>query len=462
MLKFKDIKSVYFVGVGGIGMSALARFFCYEGYSVAGYDRVSTVLTKELEAEGVAIHYEDDVEKIGEVYKDVKTTLVVYTPAIPESHSELRFFNEHGFDVRKRAAVLGLISSGMNSVCVAGTHGKTTISSLTAHLYKQSNVGCNAFLGGIVNNYQTNFLHDSDSSYVVLEADEFDRSFLHLSPHFALLSAMDADHLDIYGDEESINVAFNEFVSKIEPGGVLVHKHGLPVDEANEDIELFSYSIDERADFSVFNLKLEDGIHRFDMHTPFGVIKGLKMGIPGLVNVENAVGAIALAMLGGVEEDEIRNALPQFEGIRRRFQYRIKSDKLVLIDDYAHHPEEINATFKSVKAIYPDKKVTVVFQPHLYTRTRDFAEGFAASLDQFDRVLLLDIYPARELPIEGVSSQIIASAMKLVDVKVVTKADLFEELITEENEVVLTLGAGDIDKEVPVLENKFRSFISDI
>ncbi|MCT4645068.1 MAG: Mur ligase family protein, partial [Carboxylicivirga sp.] len=293
-------------------------------------------------------------------------------------------------------------------------------------------------------------------------ADEFDRSFLYLSPHFALLSAMDADHLDIYGDEESINSAFNEFVSKIEPGGVLVHKHGLPVDEVNEDIELFSYSIEDRADFSAVNLKLEDGIHRFDMYTPFGVIKGLKMGIPGLVNVENAVGAIALAMLGGVEEDEIRNALPQFEGIRRRFQYRIKSDKLVLIDDYAHHPEEINATFKSIKAIYPDKKVTVVFQPHLYTRTRDFAEGFAASLDQFDRVLLLDIYPARELPIEGVSSQIIASAMKLEDVKVVTKADLFEELITEENEVVLTLGAGDIDKEVPVLENKFRSFISDI
>ena len=462
MLQFKDIKSVYFIGIGGIGMSALARFFCYEKLNVAGYDRVTTVLTKELEAEGIKIHYEDNIQNISTEYRDKESTLVVYTPAILETHSELKHFRDQGFDVRKRAAVLGLISSGLNSVCVAGTHGKTTISSLTAHLYKQSSVGCNAFLGGIVNNYKTNFLHDSDSSYVVLEADEFDRSFLHLKPHFALLSAMDADHLDIYGDKESINSAFHEFVSKIEPGGVLVYKQGLPIEDVNSDIELFSYSIEEKADFSAFNLKLEDGIHRFDLHTPFGTIRGLKMGIPGLVNVENAVGAIALAMLGGVESDEIKAALPDFEGIRRRFQYRIKSDELVMIDDYAHHPEEINATFKSVKAIYPDRKVTAVFQPHLFTRTRDFAEEFANSLDQFDRILLLDIYPARELPIDGVTSQMIASMMKSPAVKVVKKADLFDALIEDENEVVLTLGAGDIDKEVPVLEKKFREFISNI
>ncbi|WP_430813030.1 UDP-N-acetylmuramate--L-alanine ligase [Carboxylicivirga sp. RSCT41] len=460
MLQLKDIRSVYFVGVGGIGMSAIARFFKYEGLHVAGYDRVSTVLTKELESEGVSIHYEDDVEQIALNYRDKASTLVVYTPAIPDDHTELSYFRNKGFDVRKRAAVLGLISSGMNSVCVAGTHGKTTISSMTAHLYKQSEVGCNAFLGGIVNNYKTNFLHNANSSYVILEADEFDRSFLHLSPHFALLSAMDADHLDIYGNKESINEAFLEFVDRIEPGGVLLHKAGLDVEDVSDEIEVFTYSIEEKADFSAINIKLIDGLYQFDLKSPFGTIKGLKMGVPALVNVENAVGAIGLALLGGVEADEIKTALPAFEGIRRRFQYRIKSEELVLIDDYAHHPEEINATLKSVKAIYPESNITVVFQPHLYTRTRDFAEGFARSLDVCDRVLLLDIYPARELPIEGVNSAMIAGLMTNKAVKVVSKDGLFEELCREKMEVVLTLGAGDIDKEVPILEEKLKVFIS--
>ena len=460
MLRLEDIKSVYFVGVGGIGMSALARFFKYENLNVAGYDRVSTVLTKELEQEGIAIHYEDDINQVALNYRDKNSTLVVYTPAIPDAHGELTYFKTNGFDVRKRAAVLGLISSGMNSVCVAGTHGKTTISSMAAHLYKQSSVGCNAFLGGIVNNYKTNFLHDANSSYVVLEADEFDRSFLHLHPHLALLSAMDADHLDIYGDKKSIEDAFHEFIERIEPGGVLLHKLGLPVGDVNDDIELFTYSIDEEADFMAFNLVLNDGIHQFDLKTPFGTFRSFKMGIPGLINVENAVGAIGLALLGGVSEEEVRDALPRFEGIRRRFQYRIKSDQLVFIDDYAHHPEEINATIRSVKAIYPDNKITAIFQPHLYTRTRDFAMGFAQSLDQCDRVLLLDIYPARELPIEGVSSMVIASLMKNEHVQLVSKADLYQVLVTEENEIILTLGAGDIDKEVPILEEKLKEFIS--
>ncbi|MCG8578406.1 MAG: UDP-N-acetylmuramate--L-alanine ligase [Bacteroidales bacterium] len=459
-MQLKDIRSVYFVGVGGIGMSAIARFFKYEGLHVAGYDRVATVLTRELESEGISIHYDDNVEQIALNYRDKTSTLVVYTPAIPEDHSELSYFRDKGFDVRKRAAVLGLISGGMNSVCVAGTHGKTTISSMTAHLYKQSEVGCNAFLGGIVNNYKTNFLHNADSSYVVLEADEFDRSFLHLSPHFALLSAMDADHLDIYGDKESINEAFLEFVDKIEPGGVLLHKAGLDIDDVGDEIEVFTYSIEEKADFSAFNIKLIDGLYQFDLQSPFGTVKGLKMGVPALVNVENAVGAIGLALLGGVEPDEIKAALPTFEGIRRRFQYRIKSKELVLIDDYAHHPEEIKATLKSVKAIYPESNITVIFQPHLYTRTRDFAEGFALSLDVCDRVLLLDIYPARELPIEGISSEIIAELMSNEQVKVVGKQDLFDELCKGKLEVVLTLGAGDIDKEVPILEEKLKVFIS--
>ncbi len=460
MLKLEDIKSVYFVGVGGIGMSAIARFFKYEGLNVAGYDRVSTVLTRELQDEGIDIHYEDDIKQIALNYHDKQSTLVVYTPAIPDDHTELNYFLNKGFDVRKRAAVLGLISTGMNSVCVAGTHGKTTISSLTSHLYKQSTVGCNAFLGGIINNYKTNFLHDANSSYVVLEADEFDRSFLQLHPYLALISAMDADHLDIYGDAESLQDAFHEFITKIEAGGVLLCKAGLPVDDVNDDIEIFTYSIDQKADFTAVNLKLVDGLHQFDLKSPFGMIKGLKMGVPGLINAENAVGAIGLALLGGVEDDEIRASLPSFEGIRRRFQYRIKSPELVLIDDYAHHPEEINATYKSVKAIYPKQKLTAVFQPHLFSRTKDFADGFASSLDQFDRILLLDIYPARELPIEGVNSAMIAERMKNSKVEVVSKSELFEAIIQENNEVILTLGAGDIDKEVPILEEKLLQFIS--
>ena len=462
MLQLNDVRNVYFVGIGGIGMSALARFFKYEGRRVAGYDRVSTVLTREVEQEGIDVHYRDDMTQIALNYHDKSNTLIVYTPAISNTHTELAYFMNKGFDVRKRAAVLGLISSGMNSICVAGTHGKTTVSSITAHLYKQSSVGCNAFLGGIANNYKTNFLHDSDSPYVVLEADEFDRSFLCLHPHFALISAMDADHLDIYGDANQVKEAFYSFIALIEPGGVLVHKAGLPIDEVNEDIEIFTYSSEQEGDFYPVNMKLIDGMYEFDLKSPFGTLKKLKMGVPGLVNVENAIGAAALALLGGVEPDEIRCALPAFEGIRRRFEYRIKSDDFVFIDDYAHHPEEINAIVKSVRAIYPDKKLTVVFQPHLYTRTRDFAPGFASALDRCDRVALLDIYPARELPLEGVESKTIMDLMKLNHVAVVPKENLFEHLLKEKNEIVLTLGAGDIDKEVPVLEAEFRALINKI
>ncbi|WP_430810381.1 MULTISPECIES: UDP-N-acetylmuramate--L-alanine ligase [unclassified Carboxylicivirga] len=458
MLELKDIQSVYFVGIGGIGMSALARFFKCEGLHVAGYDRVATVLTSELEVEGIAIHYEDNIEKITLPFRDKKTTLVVYTPAVPSDHKELNYFRDKGFVVRKRAAVLGLISAGMNSVCVAGTHGKTTISSMTAHLYTQSEVGCNAFLGGVVNNYKTNFLHNADSNYVVLEADEFDRSFLQLTPHFALLSAMDPDHLDIYGDDTQISNAFHDFVDKIEPGGVLVYKKGLPLEVSNEDIEIFSYAVDDKADFSAHNIRLVEGLYHFDMATPFGSIKGLQMGVPGLVNVENAVGAIALALLGGVAAEEVITALPSFQGIRRRFQYRIKSDDMVFIDDYAHHPEEIKATLKSVKALYPNLHLTVVFQPHLYSRTRDFASGFAAALDVADRVLLMDIYPARELPMEGVSSEMIANLMMNKNVEVVKRGNLSEALLREQPELVVTMGAGDIDKEVSVLEDHLRRF----
>nr|WP_319401876.1 UDP-N-acetylmuramate--L-alanine ligase [uncultured Carboxylicivirga sp.] len=459
MLKLNEIKSVYFIGIGGIGMSALARFFKQQGKIVAGYDRTSTVLTNTLVNEGIEVSLIDDVNGISPEFKDKTSCLVVYTPAIPANHTELKYFNENGFEVKKRAEVLGLLTRDMEGVCVAGTHGKTTISSMTAHLMKQSNVGCNAFLGGITRNYATNYLHNDQSSYVVMEADEFDRSFLQLTPYLALVSAMDADHLDIYGDASKVTEAFNQFVQLISPGGALLHKEGLPVVLPDEDVEVFTYSAKEEGDFYPYNLKLVDGFYQFNLKTPFGKIMKLQMGVPGLVNVENAVGAIGLALLAGVEEDEIRNALPEFQGIKRRFEYRIREDNLVYIDDYAHHPEEINATVASVRAIYPDKKLTVVFQPHLFTRTRDFVMGFAEALDKCDRVYLLDIYPAREEPIEGVTSNIIADKMKSERVKVCAFEDIVVGLKLNNPEVILTLGAGDIDKLTDELESQLKQFI---
>ena len=459
MMQMNNIRSVYFIGIGGIGMSAIARFFKFEGKNVAGYDRTSTVLTKELEQEGITIHYTDDVDEIALCYRDKSSALIVYTPAIPDDHSELQYFRNKGFTLQKRAEVLGLLTQKRDGVCVAGTHGKTTISTMTAHLFTKSEVGCSAFLGGISNNYKTNFLHSHQSPYVVLEADEFDRSFLHLKPHFALISAMDADHLDIYGDEQQVKAAFNQFVQKIQPGGALVYKAGLPLDEVDEDVELFSYSLEGESDFYATNIKLVDGLYQFDVISPFGKIHKLKLGIPGLVNVENAIGAIALALLGDVDAEEIRKSLVEFKGIRRRFEYKIKSENLVMIDDYAHHPEEINATLASVKDIYPDRKIAVVFQPHLYTRTRDFAAGFAAALDVADQVYLLDIYPARELPIEGVTSELIREKMELKQVEMVSKEDLVEKVKVSKPEVLLTLGAGDIDKMVPVLARELELFI---
>ncbi|MCU4177121.1 UDP-N-acetylmuramate--L-alanine ligase [Carboxylicivirga sp. N1Y90] len=460
MLQLKDIKSVYFIGIGGIGMSALARFFKYEGKEVAGYDRTQTDLTHKLEVEGISIHYTDDVDLISSTFKQQLSCLVVYTPAVPKDHTELNFFRDNGFTVKKRAEVLGLLTQGMDGICVAGTHGKTTISSMTAHLLKQSKVGCNAFLGGITNNYKTNFLHDVKSPYVVLEADEFDRSFLHLKPHFALVSAMDADHLDIYGDAEQVYAAFNEFVSLIGAGGALLHKVGLPINEPDEEVEIFTYSLDEEGDFYPTNLHLKNGLYQFDLQSPFGKISNVTLGIPGLVNVENAVGAMGLALLSGVEEDEIREALPKFSGIKRRFEYHVREEGMVYIDDYAHHPEEINATVKSVRAIYPEKELTVVFQPHLFTRTQDFAEGFAKALDKCDQIFLLDIYPARELPIEGVNSEMILKLMESEKVKVVKKEALLDELLKVKPELVLSLGAGDIDKLVPSLAEGLKDSIS--
>ncbi len=454
MNKIDKVQNVYFVGIGGIGMSAIARFFHLQGLKVAGYDRVETQLTKELQNEGIDVHFEDNIQCIDKAFKQKDSTLVVYTPAIPVGHDELNFFKKEGFTIKKRAEVLGLLTQKMEGVCVAGTHGKTTISTLTAHLFKQSEVGCNAFLGGISQNYNTNFLFDEDSNIVVVEADEFDRSFLQLTPHLALISAMDADHLDIYGNEESVVEAFEQFAQRIQSGGVLVMKEGLPLDDVDEDVEIFTYGMDSKSDFYPENISLVDGNYQFNLRSPLGKIVGLKMGIGGLLNVENAIGAMALAMLGGVEAHEIKVSLPKFKGIRRRFDYRVKSDKVVYIDDYAHHPEEIKATLSSVKAIYPNKKITVAFQPHLFTRTRDFVDGFALALDAADRVVLLDIYPARELPIAGVTSEIIAAKMKNKKVEICSLTDACQVILNQPLEVLLTLGAGDIDKIVPELEKQ--------
>jgi len=459
MLKLDDIKSVYFIGIGGIGMSALARFFKQQGKNVAGYDKTSTALTSTLMDEGIQVTFHDNVDNIPDDFKDPSNCLVVYTPAVPVGHGELNYYRQNNFQVKKRAEVLGLLTRGMEGICVAGTHGKTTISSMAAHLMRQSQVGCNAFLGGITRNYATNFLHDDSSLYVVMEADEFDRSFLQLTPYLALISAMDADHLDIYGEASKVYEAFNQFVQLINSGGALLFKEGLPVELPDEDVEVFTYSAKEEGDFYPFNLRHVDGFYYFNLKTPFGKIMKLQMGVPGLVNVENAIGAIGLALLAGVEEDEIRNALPKFQGIKRRFEYRIREDNLVYIDDYAHHPEEINATVSSVRAIYPGKKLTVIFQPHLYTRTKDFADDFAKALDQCDNVYLLDIYPAREEPMEGVSSKMIADRMKLKQVKWLSFDDLLLDLKKNVPEVVLTLGAGDIDTLTEDLEKQLKQFI---
>lgn len=461
MTGFENIKSVYFIGVGGVGMSALARYFNSMGKNVAGYDRTPTLLTDELAAEGISIHFQDDIALVNEVFKMKQETLVVYTPAIPADHSELCFFKNQEFTLMKRAEVLGLISRSRDAICVAGTHGKTTTSGLVAHILKSSQRGCSAFLGGIANNYNTNFLYDDQSPYVVVEADEFDRSFLHLEPHLALVTSMDADHLDIYGDKNQVKEAFNAFAQKIQPGGALVAKNGLLFDEEllDYELEIFTYGVnDKRADFSAINVKLEENLYRFDLVSPFGRISDLKLGIPGLHNVENAVGASALALLCDVEEDELRAALATYLGNRRRFQYRIKHDDFVFIDDYAHHPAEVKAMIQSLRKMYDKRTLTVVFQPHLFSRTRDFAADFAEALDLADRVLLLDIYPARELPIDGVSSEMLIQKMKNKNSMVVGSETLFDEVVKHPLDLLVTMGAGNIDAMVPILEEKLLSF----
>ncbi len=458
---FEKIKQVFFVGIGGIGMSALARYFHLKGMKVAGYDRTPSVITDSLQTEGVDVIFSDELKLLQPDYKDAGSTLVVYTPAVEASHKQLTYFRNNNYQVYKRSQVLGMITSGSKAVCVAGTHGKTTISTMATHLFTQSKVGCTAFLGGISKNYNTNFLWNSSSRWVVLEADEFDRSFLTLNPHSALISSVDADHLDIYGNRESLLEAFNAFAGKIISNGILVVKNGLPVKwELKGNIKVYTYSLTEKSDFYAVNIEVFNNKCIFDLVTPFGTFINFETGIPGLLNVENAIGACALALLNGVNEEEIRKALPLFSGISRRFDVHLNTPGLVYIDDYAHHPEEIKATIKSIRAIYPKHKLTGIFQPHLYSRTRDFANEFASSLSELDELLLMDIYPARELPIEGISSQIILNKVKNIPARIITVDELTEMLSGHQPQVVVTMGAGDIDREVEKVKEKLISFLN--
>ncbi|RUT78146.1 UDP-N-acetylmuramate--L-alanine ligase [Ancylomarina longa] len=449
-MRIEEFKNIYFIGIGGIGMSAIARYFYYNSKTVFGYDKTKTQLTDELNAEGIGITFNDDIDQIPKNFNSKENTLVVYTPAIPKDNQQLRFFMNNGYYVVKRSRVLGLLSDGLNGIGIAGTHGKTTVSTLTAHIFKTSKLDCNAFLGGISRNYQSNLLLSKHSPWVILEADEFDRSFLQLHPKLALITSMDADHLDIYGEKSELEKSFYTFVDQIKEGGILVHKKGLHI--PHKELPTFTYALTEKADFYACNLLLVDGFYQFDLVYPNGIMRGLKFSYPGKINVENAIAASSIAILSGVEENELRKALASFCGVRRRFDYQIREDNLVFIDDYAHHPKELQESISSVRSIYPTQKITGIFQPHLFSRTRDFANGFAESLNLLDEVILLDIYPARELPIPGITSEIIFDKLK-IPAQLCSKDQLLDILKKKEIEVLLTLGAGDIDKMVHPIKN---------
>lgn len=450
-MEMQKITSVYFVGVGGIGMSALARYFEAKGKHVAGYDKTPSDLTAALINEGIRIHYMDDVALIPADCKQVDSTLVVYTPAIPETHAELNYFRENGFTLMKRAQVLGEITRSERGLCVAGTHGKTTTSSMLAHLLKQSHVDCNAFLGGILKNYNSNLMLSDKSDLAVIEADEFDRSFHWLNPYMAVITAVDPDHLDIYGTPEAYRESFEHFTSLIRPDGCLVMKKGLQLQSRlPKGAKLYTYSATEEADFFARNIRIGNGDIVFDFVTPMGCIEDVKLGVPVKVNIENGVAAMALAQLNGVTDEEIKRGMASFAGPVRRFDFHLKRNDIVLLDDYAHHPAELKASIQSVKELYPDKKITGIFQPHLYTRTRDFAADFAASLSLLDELILLDIYPAREEPIPGVTSQLIFDQVTLKKKRMIKKEELLDLVKKEaaDFQVVLMLGAGNIDRLV--------------
>ncbi len=460
MKSLQNIRNVYFLGIGGIGMSALARYFKFTGRNVAGYDRTPTALTEAMKSEGINVHFEDDIRNIPTNW-DPMSTMAVYTPALPDEHKELTWFRERPIMLMKRAKVLGMICNEKDGVAVSGTHGKTTISTMTANILNKTVDGCGAFLGGVSKNFGSNLLLPKVTSpWIVVEADEFDRSFLHLQPKLALVTSIDADHLDIYGSRDKIIEAFEKFISQIKPGGKLVVRNGLDLDVSKTTAEIFTYSLRSDTDFSTQQLHLntDEGCYDFDIKTPGGVISGCKMSYPGLINVENAVAAASLAFLAGASEDKIKAGLEEYLGVARRFDVRFKNEKCIYIDDYAHHPEELKAVITSVRELYPNREITGMFQPHLYSRTRDFSAEFAASLDLLDRCILLPLYPAREEPIPNVNSEMIFNQMKLGNKFLESKQDALERLRNSNTEVILTMGAGDIDglagEITEILKNK--------
>lgn len=434
-------------------MSAIARYFHAIGKTVAGYDRTATQLTEELIEDGINIHFLDNKALIPEAFfAERENTLVVYTPAVPETHTELRYFQENEYALMKRSQVLGLITTELDALAVAGTHGKTTTSTMVAHIFNES-IGCNAFLGGISSNFKNNLLINKKSRFVTVEADEFDRSFLTLYPKSAIVTAIDADHLDIYGTKLEIENAFKQFVSQIKPDGELILKYGVELDKP-KGLKVYTYGVETKeADFYAQDLKLEKGYYTFCLHTPKGSIKGIKLGIPGRVNVENAVSAAAMALLNGVSAEALKNALCSFKGVKRRFDVKLMTEDVVYIDDYAHHPEEIRAFVSSVRAMFPKRKITGVFQPHLFSRTKDFAGQFADSLGLLDELILLDIYPAREEPIPGITSEIIYNVVSLEEKSMVKLDDLCGFMHNKEFDVLVTMGAGNIDRMVEPIYN---------
>ncbi|MDP4147846.1 MAG: UDP-N-acetylmuramate--L-alanine ligase [Bacteroidota bacterium] len=451
-MDIKSIRKIYFIGIGGIGMSALARYFRFHGAEVNGYDRTDTPLTRELEKEGIAVHYEEDIDKAP---KDAE--LIVYTPAVPPEHSELQYYRQHGYMILKRSDVLGAITNSSFNICVAGTHGKTTTTAMIAHILRHSGYGCNAFLGGIAVNYNSNFWSDRRAVCVV-EADEYDRSFLRLNPDIAVITAMDADHLDIYGTVEEVQQAFVDFSARVKPDGMLLVRQGLSRGADLHAHRRLTYDLRPDADAYPENIHMDSGSYQFDIRVNDWILPGLVLHMGGLHNVENVTAAIAIARALGIEGDRIRDAVAEFRGVKRRFEYIIKRPELVLIDDYAHHPEELRALIGGAKGLFPGWKCTVLFQPHLFTRTRDFAEGFAASLDLADQVFLLPVYPARERPIEGVTSELVAGKMQKGKARVGSKEQLLDYVrdrrkVKEGLELWITAGAGDIDALVgPVKE----------
>ena len=457
-MELKDIKAVYFIGAGGIGMSAIARYFIHRGQVVAGYDKTPSDLTHQLEKEGMLIHYEEDIDEIPHACKNPKSTLVVYTPAIPATHKELEFFREGGFEIQKRAQVLGTLTRSHKGLCFAGTHGKTTTSTMCAHIMHQSHMDCNAFLGGISKNYGTNYILSDSSDYVVIEADEFDRSFHWLRPWMSVITSTDPDHLDIYGTKEAYLESFRHYTELIHPGGALIIHRDLEMKQhVQEGVKVYDYSR-EAGDFHAENIVIDNGEISFDFVSPIENVKNIKLGQPVPINIENAVAAMAMAQLNGCTAEELRYGMRTYAGVDRRFDFKIKNDKHVFLSDYGHHPKEVLQSARSLKELFKGRKITVIFQPHLYTRTRDFYHEFADALSNFDEVVLTEIYPAREEPIEGVTSKLIFDNLKPgVEKTIIRKDDVLDYVKSRDFDVLVVLGAGNLDNYVPQIAKIIES-----